>query len=86
MVSHCLNPACGSSFRYLYEGRIFNIERVVTCPGSAEPQRFVEHYWLCSMCCLSLKVVVENGRVTAVPIHLELTNGKGAPAQLLPVA
>ncbi len=72
MLSCCLNSACGAPFRYLHEGRIFNIERVVAVPGNPEPQRLVEHYWLCGICSMSLKVVVENGCVTTQPIHLEL--------------
>ncbi len=71
MLSRCLNPACSATFRYLYEGRIFTIERVVPGEGGSEPQRDLEHYWLCADCCRSLKVVVENGVVTTQPIHPE---------------
>lgn len=70
MLSRCLNSACGASFRYLSEGRIFHIERVVSRPG-AEPQRSVEPYWLCGPCSLRLKVVVENGEVTTQSIAME---------------
>ncbi len=76
MLSRCLNPACGAPFRYLHEGRIFNVERVVAVPGNPEPQRFVEHYWLCGLCSMSLKVVVDRGLVSTRPIHLELTAGE----------
>lgn len=86
MLSRCLNPPCGAPFRYLHEGRIFNIERVVALPGNPEPQHLVEHYWLCGICSMSLKVVVENGCVTAQPIHLELTPGETAAGKLTPVA
>jgi hypothetical protein len=74
MLSRCLNSACGASFRYLSEGRIFHIERVMSRPGNSEPQRIVEPYWLCRPCSLRLKVVVENGEVTTQSIELEPAN------------
>ena len=72
MLSRCLNPACGSPFRYLHEGRIFIIERIAALPGNPEPQRLVEHYWLCEACSRTWKVVVENGVVATQPIDVDL--------------
>jgi len=83
VLSCCLNPACGTPFRYLQEGRIFSIERAVALPGSPEPQRLIEHYWLCGPCSLHLKVVVENGLVTTQPIPAEPAGGEVAPANLM---
>jgi hypothetical protein len=80
MLSHCLNPACGTPFRYLSEGRIFQIESVVAQSGSLEPQRSIEPYWLCGSCSLHLKVVVENGSVTTQSIHTEPFAGEFPPA------
>jgi hypothetical protein len=71
MLSHCLNPSCSAQFRYLHEGRIFKVERVVPSPDDSDPQHLVEHYWLCGSCSLLLKVVVENGVVTTQPIRAE---------------
>jgi hypothetical protein len=73
MLARCLNPHCGARFRHSQEGRIFTIEQVVAVPRAAEPQRVVEHYWLCGLCSMTLRVIVENGRVTTVPIRQELT-------------
>jgi hypothetical protein len=72
MLSSCLNPACNASFRYLYDGRIFTVERFVTSPDGLNTERIIEHYWLCGPCSASMKVVVENGVATTAPIHLEL--------------
>ena len=86
MLSRCLNPACKASFRYLYEGRVFTVERLVTSPDGLNTERMIEHYWLCGPCCQSLKVVVENGVPTAVPIHPEQMGLCGAQtASQLPV-
>jgi hypothetical protein len=68
MLSNCLNPSCNASFRYLYDGRIFTVERSVMSPDGLNSERIIEHYWLCGPCSRSMKVVVENGVATAVPI------------------
>ena len=86
MLSRCLNSSCGAPFHFLEEGRIFNIEHIVATAGKGEPQRFVEQYWLCGLCSQRLKVVVENGRVTTQPIHLELPVGKTSEGTRIPLA
>jgi len=80
MLSSCLNPSCNASFRYLYDGRIFSAERVVASPDGLNTERTLEHYWLCGPCSMSMKVVVENGVATAVPINPELMAGSTAKA------
>lgn len=80
MLSRCLNPGCNAMFRYLYEGRIFTVERFVTSPDGLNTERILEHYWLCGPCSLSMKVVVENSVATTVPIHPELVAVSGAKA------
>lgn len=67
MLSHCLNPSCRALFRYMDDGRIFQVERRTAMPGTSELQRLVEYYWLCGPCSQKLKVVVENGNVSTVP-------------------
>jgi hypothetical protein len=81
MLSSCLNPACKASFRYLYDGRIFTVERLITSPDGLNTERMFEHYWLCGPCGRSLKVVVENGVPTTVPIHPEQMGLSGAQTE-----
>jgi len=57
MLSKCANPACSARFRYLHEGRIFNLQFPQHAPGSQESRPRVEHYWLCTPCSRTLKVV-----------------------------
>jgi hypothetical protein len=86
MHSKCLNPACNALFRYLYDGRIFAVERFVTSPAGLNTERILEHYWLCGPCSMTMKVVVENVAATAVPIHLEpAAESSTTAAKLLPV-
>ena len=79
MLSSCLNESCRAPFRYFREGRIFKVERVVPGGTGSEPQRLVEHYWLCDICSLHLKVIVENGCVATQSIQPELLTGKPSP-------
>ena len=71
MLNRCLNPACSATFRYLYEGRIFSVERVIPGPDVSKIRRELEHYWLCGSCSKVMKVVVENGVASTAPMRLE---------------
>ncbi len=71
MLNQCLNRGCSATFRYLYEGRIFTVERFVTSSDGTKTERQLEHYWLCGTCSKSMKVVVENGEASTVPIRVE---------------
>ena len=56
MVSRCFNPACSTPFRYLHDGRIYQLE-IPAAPHS--PRR--EYFWLCGRCCSELSVVLRDG-------------------------
>jgi hypothetical protein len=86
MLSRCLNPGCKALFRYLYDGRTFTVERFVTSPDGLNTERIIEHYWLCGPCSMAMKVVVENGVATAVPIDPEFMEESTAnAARQLPI-
>jgi len=70
MVTNCVNSACRVPFSHAREGRIFTVERVLTS-FTAGAERPTEQYWLCGKCCQAFKVVVEDGRVTTVPMEAE---------------
>lgn len=74
MVSKCANPACTAVFHYLREGKVFQLQ-VEGCRSSqpyllhpAKPPARVEHFWLCGACASTMTLVVDNGRVTTVPL------------------
>ena len=75
MLSKCANPACLARFRYLHEGRIFNIEAGTASESNGSPIHKIEHFWLCESCAQSLTVVVENGVVGTRALRLELAEG-----------
>lgn len=61
MLSKCANPGCTELFRYLGEGRLFQVERTVAPDSGAKPVRKIEHYWLCGQCSRAMRVgMLEN--------------------------
>lgn len=71
MLSKCANPACFARFRYLHEGRIFNIE-IKKESSNYHAQLRIEHFWLCESCARMLKVVWKDGTVSTRPRYLAL--------------
>jgi hypothetical protein len=71
MLSKCANPGCSASFRYLREGRVFNVERRCSeaTPGQSPYQ--VEFFWLCKECSQTLRIVTRNGAFCILPVEQE---------------
>lgn len=83
MLAKCANPICGAHFRYLSQGRVFNVpvygtssENGTGAPAKwcAFPQR-VEHYWLCAQCLTTLTLAIKNGKVSVQPRFPQLPDG-----------
>lgn len=72
MLSKCANPACSRLFRYLRDGKLFEIEtnaEMESTSGVKKPMRHVEFFWLCGDCCAELTVIKDEERgVVTVPI------------------
>ncbi len=74
MLSKCANPDCSAPFRYLHEGKLFNLEPM---PAEALPgahgesllQHKVQHFWLCTQCASTLTLAVEQGQVVNRPLR-----------------
>ena len=76
MLSRCANPECGTSFRYLKEGRMFVAEWANTgdtCELSdlSGPLNHRwgrrEMFWLCDACSRTLTLMVKGSSVVVVP-------------------
>jgi hypothetical protein len=78
MVAKCANPACLARFRYLHEGRIFNIERSVDAGESG--QHRIELYWLCMECSRALKLVSDHGSGVVIRSRYRQLPAVPAPA------
>ena len=73
MLSKCINPACFAPFRYLHEGRVFQMETSAPATGSdKKPCHKIEFFWLCEKCARSLKVVADHGVVVTRPLYPEI--------------
>jgi hypothetical protein len=74
LLSKCVNPECFATFRYLHEGKLFQLEsndpRLKTLgikPASSE------YFWLCSACVDHMTVVFHNGQVIVRPLAKKIT-------------
>ena len=75
MLHKCANPECNRPFRYLRQGKLFQVEteyfeadRPGLAPRRNRAVRRVEHYWLCDDCASVLTLISEKGRgMIAVP-------------------
>ena len=73
MLCKCANPVCSARFRYLQQGRLFEVEtKYFETPPTGDPGEArnargqVEHYWLCDDCAMhiALRFDRERGLVT----------------------
>ncbi len=82
MLSKCANPACSQPFRYLRDGKLFEIEtRVGSDPavGERKPGRRVEFFWLCGQCSTELTVINDKDQgVITIPIQTQLAVRRAA--------
>jgi hypothetical protein len=76
LLSKCANPACTARFRYLRQGKIFNIEVTLALDKRQSGPGKVEHFWLCEECAQTLRVVSENGIVSTQPLPLAPKAGR----------
>jgi hypothetical protein len=73
MLSKCANPACSRPFRYLRDGKLFEIdsrdEVNRSAAGERETVRKVEFFWLCGDCSAQLTIINDKHRgIITVPI------------------
>jgi len=75
MLSKCANPACSTPFRYLRDGKLFEVElnrAVQPAAGTSKPVRRIEFFWLCGRCSAELTVIHDHEKgVIIVPIPEE---------------
>lgn len=76
MLSRCANVQCSKPFLRLREGKLFLVEtdRLMK-PGepasppfvrARQPQRQVEHFWLCNECALQYTLIYDRDRGIAL--------------------
>jgi len=88
MLSKCANPECNTPFRYLREGKLFQIDVNGTDVRPAGPKlvdkrlpRRIEYFWLCGPCSAILTLVFQSGRgVVAQPLQRPVERAAAAAA------
>ena len=91
MLSRCANDQCGKPFLKLRDGKLFLVETErLTKPGqpasppfvrARQPQRQVEHYWLCDDCAARWTLVYDREHgVALAPLRRPTTAVASAAA------
>jgi hypothetical protein len=81
MLSKCANPNCGVPFRYLREGKLFQLYTGVD-PGPAsgseqKTSRPMEYFWLCGRCAATLRLEFEKKSGAAIVRLVARSDGDG---------
>ncbi len=74
MISKCANPDCGAPFRYLREGKLFQLytgsdpglDPVPASGSSEKTSRPMEYFWLCGRCAGTLRLEFEKKNGAAI--------------------
>ena len=74
MVGKCANPECAAIFRYLHEGRLFQVDmrrlsggHEGICEFCGHPHH-VRHFWLCNACARTMTLTcTADGFVDLIP-------------------
>lgn len=62
MMSKCANPGCSSTFRYLREGKLFQVpasDPSMPAERAEEASARDEFFWLCGECSKGLTIAVD---------------------------
>jgi len=80
VLAKCVNPVCSNQFRFLHQGKLFEVEIQYIMSQAASEHRglgnakgHVERYWLCNRCAQSvtLRFVKHQGLLMYSPLNLE---------------
>jgi hypothetical protein len=68
MLSKCANPVCSETFRYLHQGRIFQLvpTPAMELAAVAKGLLLVERFWLCDACSKEMTVIWDGARAKVV--------------------
>ena len=81
MLRKCANESCFAPFRYLGEGRLFQLESDGLAPAAKKSGvKKTEYFWLCSQCSNTMVLTVsKDGKVAAVPAASDDTLALSGP-------
>ncbi len=70
MLSKCANPACSEQFRFLHQGKLFQLTPLPELEAAAGfflPQLY-ERFWLCDQCSKEMTVVWAGTEAKVIPL------------------
>lgn len=70
MVSHCANPECSQTFKYLGEGKLY-LDNPKAGLQMSQQQLFEQCYWLCKECSRQFRLDFERGLPRLAPLVLK---------------
>ena len=70
MVSHCANPNCAETFKYLGEGKLF-LDNPIEGLQMTQQQLFEQCHWLCKNCAREYRIAFDRGIPRLVPLELK---------------
>lgn len=62
MLSKCVNPVCSSAFLYFHQGKLY-LRNPKAHLGKSNT---LEYFWLCSMCCRTMTIQINDSCGVAV--------------------
>ena len=76
MLSKCANPACSAQFRYLHQGKIFQLSPTpeVDAMTGGIFEQFYERFWLCEKCCTEMRVAWDGTKAVVLPLPVNSAN------------
>ncbi len=81
MISKCANPNCGAPFRYLREGKLFQLytgSQPASAGGTdAKTSRQMEYFWLCGRCAATLRLEFQKKNGAAIVRLVARSQGDG---------
>jgi hypothetical protein len=94
VLHKCVNPVCAAQFRFLHQGKLFEVEIHHRDKQSGNGQRappgsgkaHIERYWLCDRCMLEVELqfdglrgLVVRSQVGSEPVFTPVSTGSGRP-------
>ena len=87
MLSKCANPECSEQFRFLHEGKVFQLTPTPEVQEMSEDvfPALYERFWLCDRCSKKMTLIWAGTHAKLVPLPAEAVTmpavlaGKGMP-------
>jgi len=86
MLSKCANPECFEVFRYLHQGKIFDLSPTLDPQATTAAVKAPRHerFWLCARCSKQMTLIWDGAQAKLLPLPVETGRIKPLPVLLAP--